>query len=160
MAIARREFLRASSVFALSAGLSLSLADLAMGQKRRTNLPQKDSGFIVPFEAQRNPLFQMSKETFSPYVNTTFIIDPGHTFPLEVTLMEVKDLRSASDRQRNLPGKDCFSLTFRATQESSLKQGTYRVRHGALGTFDLFIVPVGDKQERQYFEAIFNRLVP
>jgi hypothetical protein len=160
MGIPRREFLRASTVFALSAGLTLGLADMATAQKRRPTDAEKKTGFAVPDDVKRSPVFHMSKETFSPYVNTTFVIDPGYTFPLQVTLLEVKDLRTPAQKSRNLPGKDCFSITFSAPEGTTLKQGTYQVRHDALGQFELFIVPVPNKEGKPFFEAIFNRSNP
>ncbi len=157
MSTSRREFLRAGSVFALAAGLSLSFADVAMGQKRRK--PQVvDQNPVVPQLAQRTPLFRMTRETFAPYVNTTFTLDPGHTFPITITLIAVKDLRSELELKQNLPGRECFSLTFRAPEEDLPRQGTYRMRHDALGTFDLFVVPMTDSEGQRFFEAIINRL--
>ncbi len=160
MTVSRRQFMRAGSVFAVAAGLSLGFADLAVGQKkRRPNAPSTDT--IIPYQAQRDALFHMTRETFSQYVNTTFVIDPGYTFPIETRLVEVKDLRSIADQKRNTPGKECFSILFQPVGEESLvKQSTYRIRHDALGTFDLFVVPMHDKQGRLFYEAIINRLVP
>jgi hypothetical protein len=34
------------------------------------------------------------------------------------------------------------------------------MQHVQLGTFDLFLVPVGQDQQGVYYEAIFNRLRP
>ena len=161
MTVSRREFMRAGSVLAVAAGLSLSFADLAVGQKRSPKTPKEDTSALIPYAAQHDSLFTMTRETFSQYVNTTFVIDPGYTFPIETRLIEVIDLRSTADQKKNAPGKECFSILFQPTgPEKSVKQNTYRVRHDALGTFDLFVVPMRDKQGRLFYEAIINRLVP
>jgi hypothetical protein len=147
-------------VIALSASLSLSIADAAMGQRKRTTSPKPSSGSVIPYESQIDPVFQMTRATFIPYVETKFIIDPGYTFPIEMTLIEVKDLRSAADKKRNLPGKECFMITFRPPEDTALKQGTYQIKHDALGTFELFIVPVTNKAGDIFFEAVINRMNP
>ena len=164
MAITRREFIRTSSVLAISASLSLGITNFAMAQKRGATPTQTNSGFVVPYKAQLDPLFQMTRVTFAQYLNTKFTIDPGYISPLETTLIEVKDLRPAADVKKNLPGKDCFRLTFKASgtvsRTAMLKQGTFQVKHDALGDFELFVVPSIDKSGQVFFEAIINRLVP
>lgn len=160
MTVSRREFIRAGSVLVVAASISLGLADGALGQRRRGS-PITEPGATIPIRAQQDPLFFMTRTTFAQYVNTTFVIDPGYTFPIQTTLVEVRDLRSAADKKRNLPGQECFALAFRAPDEDSLvRQNTYRVRHDALGTFELFVVPVHDKQGHLFYEAVINRLVP
>jgi hypothetical protein len=152
--------MRAGSLFALSAGLSLGLANAALSQRKGAVSPQKDAGLEIPQLSQRDPLFHMTRTTFTQYLNTTFVIDPGYTFPVETKLVEVRDLRPAADQQKNLPGKDCFVLAFKISGEQSLKQGTYQIKHDALGTFELFIVPTVNKQGELFFEATINRLMP
>jgi hypothetical protein len=151
-------------MLAITAGLSLGITNFAMAQKRGATLPQTNAGFAVPYKAQLDPLFQMTRVTFSQYLSTRFTIDPGYISPVETTLIEVKDLRPAADIKKNLPGKECFRLTFKATSEVSrtvkLKQGTFQVKHDALGSFELFVVPSEDKEGDVFFEAIINRLVP
>jgi hypothetical protein len=59
-----------------------------------------------------------------------------------------------------LPGRgETFSLVFRGPAGVALEQRTYRVEHDALGTFPLFLVPVGLGDHGAYeFEAVVNRL--
>jgi len=143
----------------MSAGLSLGIANRAMGQKRQSTTGNTSTGFAIPFEAQRDPLFFMTMQTFTQYIDTKFIIDPGYTFPIETRLIEVKDLRSASAQKRNIPGHECFLLTFQLVGDKSVKQGTYQVKHDALGIFELFVVPSKDKDGIRFFEAVINREV-
>jgi hypothetical protein len=163
MAISRREFIRAGSVLAISAGLSLRLANSTFAQQKRRGASPKNAGVEIPPESQRDALAHMTRTTFTQYVNTTFIIDPGYTFPIETTLVKVTDLRSAADQQKNLPGKECFVLDFKVTTDPntrSLKQGTYQMRHDALGNFEMFVVPIRNKEGELFFEATINRLTP
>lgn len=159
MVLSRRDFVRLGSLCAISAGLSLGFIDQAFGQERRGKPDSTKTGFAIPFEAQRDPLFFMTKQTFAQYLETKFIIDPGYTFPIETTLIEVKDTRSVTARKRNTPGQECFLLTFRIEGEKTVKQGTYQVKHDALGTFELFVVPSEDRDGRKFFEAVINRVV-
>ncbi|HEY0545750.1 MAG TPA: hypothetical protein VGC91_10265 [Pyrinomonadaceae bacterium] len=163
MAISRREFIRAGSVLAISAGLSLGLAHTTLAQQKRGAARKQSAGAEIPPESQRDALAHMTRTTFTQYMNTTFMIDPGYTFPIETTLVEVRDLRSAADQQKNLPGKDCFVLAFKvatAPNTRSLKQGTYQIRHDALGNFEMFVVPIRNKEGELFFEATINRLTP
>ncbi|MBV9957176.1 MAG: hypothetical protein JO360_02090 [Acidobacteria bacterium] len=160
MSTSRREFIRAGSLLALSAGLSLGLAKATLSQRKGAASPRNDGNIEIPQQSKRDPIFHMSRQTFTPYLNTTFLVDPGYRFPLETELVKVTDLRSATDQQRNAPGKDCFVLTFKINGEETLKQGTYQIRHDALGVFELFLVPTANKQGELFFEATFNRNIP
>jgi hypothetical protein len=158
MNLSRREFVRLGSMCAFSASLSLGFINQALGQKRSGASDKTGSDFTIPLEAQRDPLFFMTERTFSQYVETKFIIDPGFTFPIETTLVEVMDLRSATARKKNILGQECFLLKFQINGENSTGQGTYQVKHDALGTFELFVVPSKDSEGRLYLEAVINRI--
>jgi hypothetical protein len=47
-----------------------------------------------------------------------------------------------------------FSLMFSGFASSSFPQDTYRVSARGVGTFDLFIVPVGGPGTKQQYQAI------
>jgi hypothetical protein len=51
-----------------------------------------------------------------------------------------------------------FSLIFVGPRSPFLAQGTYEFSHPALGSFPLFIVPVGAEADQAQYEAVFNRL--
>lgn len=158
MVLSRREFVR-GSLCAVSAGLALGMTGQAMAQSRHKSPQIPDAGFAIPMEAQNDPLFFMTQRTFSQYLETKFLIDPGYTSPIETTLIEVKDIRSPHARKKNVAGQECFLLTFRNDGRKTVKQGTYQVRHEALGTFELFVVPSEDREGRKFFEAVINREV-
>lgn len=159
MALSRRDFIRLGSLCVISGGFSLGIVNKVTGQQRTVFPDNTTTGFAVPFAAQRDPLFFMSRQTFSQYLETKFIIDPGFSYPIETTLVEVKDTRSATARKQNTPGQECFMLTFRLEGEKTVKQGTYQVRHDALGTFELFVVPSEESDGRKFLHAVINRVV-
>lgn len=51
-----------------------------------------------------------------------------------------------------------FSLQFQAPPVGLLPQRTFTFQHAHLGTFSIFIVPMGVNKGLAYYEAIFNRL--
>jgi len=53
--------------------------------------------------------------------------------------------------------KECFSLIFKGSPATSLRQNSYRVEHDSLGKFRMLVVPVGNSKQNLY-EAVFNRL--
>lgn len=91
----------------------------------------------------------LSRQTFVPQLNSAFGVDLPRAVPLTVELIEVNQARSA-------PGYEAFSMVFRGPSDAFLPQATYRFHHEALGTFDLFIVPVNQDQQGLYYEAVFN----
>jgi hypothetical protein len=55
------------------------------------------------------------------------------------------------------PGYEAFSIVFRGPSDPLLPQGMHRFHRDAIGTFDLFIVPIRRDQHGLYYEAVFNR---
>jgi hypothetical protein len=73
-----------------------------------------------------------------------------------IKLIDVVDLGS---RRTSKGSKEAFSLTFRASAETSLTQKTFMIEHAKLGMFSLFIVPIVAKDKNnRYYEAVINRL--
>jgi len=159
MGLSRRQFVRLCSLCAISAGFSTNIANHAFGQSRSRIPETAKSGFPIPFEAQRDPLFFMSMRTFTQHLETRFVIDPGYARPIEATLIEVKDTRTATSRKKDAQGQECFLLKFRIDSDKSVQQGTYQIRHDALGTFELFVVPTEDSEGRKYLDAVINRVI-
>lgn len=105
-------------------------------------------------------------QTFLPHVNSSFavIMDPagsaGSTF---LTLLSVSRLDTpqqelpAGARRQPAPQMDSFALHFLGTGEI-LRQGTYTVKHGALGKFPIFIVPSNSGSGRETYTAIYNHV--
>jgi hypothetical protein len=49
-----------------------------------------------------------------------------------------------------------FSILFRGPLEPVLPQATYPLENDAVGTFELFIVPVGPDEGEMQYEAVFG----
>ena len=69
---------------------------------------------------------------------------------LDVELVEVKRL-GESGREGG-----AFSLLFRSAKGPFLPQAVYPIEHPALGTMDLFIVPIGPIAGGNGYEVIFT----
>ena len=95
-------------------------------------------------------------ETFSKLDEKKFMIHPESGEALEANLARVDDLSRGeeSDPERRKP----FSIVFSGPKDKELEQGTYKIEHGTLGTFEIFLVPVVSPQgsEELWYEAVFN----
>jgi hypothetical protein len=91
---------------------------------------------------------------FTPYLGSTFEIYSGVGGPIDVELVRAKEREHAGARRAG-PRKP-FRLLFEGPGGSRLTQGTYRIEHAQLGTFALFLVPIGMPTERPVYEAIFS----
>jgi hypothetical protein len=99
---------------------------------------------------QVDELGNYSKATFKNLLNSIFQL---HTTSgiVEVALISVEDLPTSK-------GGECFALLFRGGSRAQ-KQDTYTMVHGALGTFQLLLVPGGaDQNGAQSYLATLNRL--
>jgi len=81
-------------------------------------------------------------------------------FQFGLTAQQFVPLVLVEARARRSPtgsaGGESFSLLFHGPAEPPLVQRTYPCAHAALGTFDLFIVPVGRDRHGFHYEAVFN----
>ena len=148
MLISRRTFMRAGTLAALFGGVPLATVNV-LGQRIHASPDESP----VDQAAQLNEaLANYTKATFVSYINSVFVFRaPAVRKDIEVTLLQVKDMTAA-------PGGECFSLLFRGGGQA-LEQNTYTVEHPALGTFKLFLVPVGtDDNGAQGYLATINRL--
>ena len=77
--------------------------------------------------------------------------------PPVLRLSGVADLPAAETM--GAVGSDlCFSALFAGPKSVPLPQQTYRLQHATLGTFSVFLVPVGRPGKELSYEATFNRL--
>jgi len=97
-------------------------------------------------------------DTFSRCIEQDFHIANGHP---DLRLASVKDLREDASADGATGRRTPFSLLFHGPANPFLPQGTYPLRHDAIGDFPLFLVPLGpvptgpDKGLMRY-EAIFT----
>jgi hypothetical protein len=89
----------------------------------------------------------LTAESFEPLLGATFEIGSAGA---ALTLTEIKRLGAA------LRDGGAFALYFEGPGPAPLQQAIYPIRHPALGTLDIFIVPVGRTADGFRYEAIFT----
>jgi hypothetical protein len=88
-------------------------------------------GSWTPFRVE-----DASAALFGAHVNSTFVVRTADDRRVPLVLARVTD-------RPLTPGIEQYSLGFQAPPDASFSQGTYALEHATLGTFDLFIAPVG-----------------
>ena len=94
-------------------------------------------------------------DMFSPLVGQQFIMRVDPSTGLELELAEATPLGTAGPSTAS-PGRQPFSLVFRGPPTPVGIQRTYQVEHVTLGTFELFLVPIGPDQRGMLYQAIFT----
>jgi hypothetical protein len=111
----------------------------------------------------REQLGYYTQSSFAPYLNTQFSVYLDTTDTRRLKLVEVSDylatLPKSAVRGVNPHKLECFSLLLTIPPGRSFEQDTYLLEHEALGTFYLFMVPIGQrgKTALDYYEAIVYR---
>jgi hypothetical protein len=88
---------------------------------------------------------------FAKNLNQVFEIQLDNEKSLVVTLSEVSELNESARQQR-------FSLIFKGPEDTLLPQQLYSMRHESLGTFEIFLVPVGTAPDGFLYQAVFNQM--
>jgi hypothetical protein len=96
-------------------------------------------------------LENLKLNSFSEHLGTKFRVYGGEDTSVELELVEAVDRGSNAKQER-------FALLFRGPLDVGVGQGTYKVAHDELGSFELFIVPIGVNESGREYEAVFNRL--
>jgi uncharacterized protein DUF6916 len=92
---------------------------------------------------------ELSAADFAPRINDGFhIVTPAGQ--LELKLVEVRELGVA------LRKGGAFALTFLSPPGPFLQQSIYPLENPALGSLELFLVPLGPKDGGNSYEAIFT----
>lgn len=91
----------------------------------------------------------LRRATYTPLVGTDFRVHVPGEKTLRLKLIEARALKG--------PG-DAFSLLFRGRRQADVKSGTYRIEHRTIGSFDLFVNPVGRGVKGLDLEAVINRI--
>jgi Domain of unknown function (DUF6916) len=104
-----------------------------------------------------NSLETLTVDLFRPRVGETFRIRPRPESAVEAELIDARPLGGpggppAAKPQRRTP----FSLLFRTHRTTVLPQRIYEVEHDEMGSYDLFLVPVGPDAVGMVYEAIFT----
>lgn len=98
-------------------------------------------------------LSTLTHERLAACLSQTFALDWGPAQTIPTQLIEVTP-RGRADP--NGGRRQAFSAVFRAPREPVLPQGIYPVQIAALGSLDLFLVPVGQDAAGTLYEAVFN----
>ena len=93
--------------------------------------------------------------TFSGHVGSVFRIYPGPGDLLEFELISVTGLGGSPEGESS-GHRQPFSIVFRGPRDVLLPQRIYRMEHDRIGSFDLFIVPIGPDEKGLRYEAIFT----
>jgi hypothetical protein len=154
MISSRRRFLKAGSLFGLSAALPFALPAVSARRGEGERDDPVTYGAIDPYDAVR----YLDKSAFESQLETKFRIRLSKTKRQDVVLVQVAD-RSGSQKSVGTGG-ECFGALFRGARRGEFPQGTYIIDHAVLGTFALLLVPVGRDSKYSYYEAFFNRTAP
>ena len=99
-------------------------------------------------------LESMTLETFAPRIGERFRLSADAEQAIEVTLIEASAIgggTSAPDTRRRP-----FSLVFLGPPGPVWPQRIYRLEHDAVGSCDLFLVPIGPRDRGMQYQAIFT----
>lgn len=154
MNLPRRKFLESSLLFGASAALVLVSGRLGMAQTASLD----DGG--IPIEAQQDPVYRFSIETFQPYVGGYFQAPNTRGELIALKLLEAKAYTPSRKTRITISEKDTesFSLLFSADQPLTPFTSIHRIKHGALGDFNLSLIPRAGKKNQYLYEATFNRV--
>ena len=98
--------------------------------------------------------------TFNALQGAAFSVVFAPEETLELRLESATDLGSGSQEahpRMAAPQWERFSLLFRGPRSHFLPQATYEFAHPTLGSFPMFIVPIGADDLGFRYEAAFNR---
>ena len=97
-------------------------------------------------------LESLTVDSFATRIGERFrlLADTGTT--LSVELIDATTLGSSGSARGRTP----FSILFRGPMTPLLVQRIYRLDHEALGSLDLFLVPIGPRDGGMVYEAIFT----
>ena len=95
-----------------------------------------------------------SLELFQPHLNTQFQISfEGHD-PVILTLIEAKAIHSWQPDGVN---RQAFSLVFKGdASQPALVQSLFELEHDSLANQMLFLVPIDQRLDGRYYEAVFT----
>ncbi len=150
----RRAFLRDGLRSALSVGLVLAAARVGFGQDPKTPTTAAE----MPIEAQKDPVFTFSEETFKPYVNGIFTAPNARGEKIELRLIELVPFKPSSTVTRSSTPTKSFRLVFKTGEELPPFTSIHTISHPALGKFDLFLTQRKNDDGDIFYEAVINHL--
>jgi pimeloyl-ACP methyl ester carboxylesterase len=107
-----------------------------------------------PREA-RAKLETFTIETFSGHLGSTFSIHLDDLPHMDVELISATRLGGSAGKE--IPDRrQPFSIVFRGPGDVLLPQRIYPMEHDQIGSFDLFLVPIGPDEKGLRYEAVFT----
>ena len=152
----RRAFLRDGLCSLLSVGLLIASSRVSFGQEQlKTPTTQAE----MPIEAQKDPVFRFTEETFKPYVKGIFTAPNARGEKIELRLVELVSYKPPVRKVTNLsiPTKS-FTLIFKSTEELPPFTSIHTISHPALGEFDLFLSRRKTDDGDFFYEAVITHL--
>ena len=151
MPLTRRAFLRDGLCSVLSVGLLLVSSRVGFAQDPRT--PTNE----IPIEAQKDPVFRFSEETFKPYVNGIFTAPNARGEKIELRLVELVPYKPPANKitGSSAPTKS-FTLIFKTRDELPPFTSIHTISHPALGEFDLFLSKRKTEDGDFFYEAVIT----
>jgi hypothetical protein len=102
-------------------------------------------------------LEKLTIDMFAPHVGEMFRLRVQPERVLDVELVQVTPLRVRSADGREAPRqREPFSIVFRGPSNVIVPQRVYPLEHDTMGSYELFIVPIGPGQGGMLYEAIFS----
>lgn len=97
-------------------------------------------------------LAELTHTDFEPHIGTTFALQLNETEDLALELTQVSVSEHATPKME----RRSFSLVFRSRLRGHAPQRIYSLVHPALGTFELFLVPIGPDAIGMQYQAVFG----
>jgi len=151
----RRAFLRDGLCSRLSVGVLIASSRAVFGQGQKTPTTQA----TMPLEAQRDPVFSFTEQTFKPYVNGIFTAPNARGEKIELRLIELVTYKAPAKKvtTSSLPTKS-FTLIFKTRDELPPFTSIHTISHPALGDFDLFLSKRKNADGDIFYEAVITHL--
>ena len=152
MPLTRRAFLRDGLCSVLSVGLLVASSRVGFAQDPKTPTVVTD----VPIEAQKDPVFRFSEDTFKPYVNGIFTAPNARGEKIELRLVELVPYKAPTKMPDRVVPTKSFTLIFRTTDELPPFTSIHTISHPALGEFDLFLSKRKTDDGYFFYEAVIT----
>ena len=101
-------------------------------------------------------LEKLTLESMRPHLRSAFRVMAEDGAQAVLTLVEVRDLTTKATAPRDPDRRAPFSLLFLAPSEFRIRQRMIVLQNDALGTLEIFVVPVAEDESGLYYEAVFN----
>ena len=93
---------------------------------------------------------QFNSKTFADRLHNTFQVHVPEIGTVPIELIEVTEYTDQ-------PNLEQFLLIFRGPRSPWFQQQTHALEHESLGSFELFLSPIGPDEKGMRYQAIFNR---